>query len=184
MKHLNALAWAGLTVAALFGSTASAGTPLPPAIDATVEPVSDWRSNTSHDWDAVVQQAGYTIGVQHGLPAASPTEHLGPLPAALNPVFPQAHPRPQAGLYPSPVQNTPQWIDQTLITNPAFAPHEMLYPHEYHAMYGPFYYKNCGTFIWTPFGMRTHERWKLQGTEVKVKYHDRIKLFSGFIPRL
>jgi hypothetical protein len=87
-----------------------------------------------------------------------------------------------APLYPCPVQNTPPWNGGTIITNQAFAPHEMLYPHRYHAMYPPFYYKVRGCWLWTPFGMRQHEHWELQGTEVKVNYRSRIGLFSGFHP--
>lgn len=94
------------------------------------------------------------------------------------------YPQLNAPLYPAPVQNVPSWTGGTVITNQAFAPHEMLYPHEYHAMYGPFYYQVKGCWVWTPFGMRQHERWKLQGTEVKVKYHSDYKPFSGFHPPL
>ncbi|MCA9087348.1 MAG: hypothetical protein KDA90_01805 [Planctomycetaceae bacterium] len=91
-----------------------------------------------------------------------------------------AYPQLSAPLYPAPVQNTPAYAGRTLITNQAFAPHEMLYPHDYHAMYGPFYYKVHGGWIWTPLGMRQHENWKLQGTEVKVKYRSQIPLLTGY----
>lgn len=87
-----------------------------------------------------------------------------------------------APLYPSPVQYTPPWSGGTIITNPALAPHEMLYPHKYYAMYGPFYYRVRGHWVVTPFGVRQHEKWKLEGTQVKVKYHPHIKLFSGYHP--
>jgi hypothetical protein len=93
-----------------------------------------------------------------------------------------AYPVLGAPLYPSPVQYTPPWTGGTVITNQALAPHEMLYPHRYHAMYGPFYYNVCGSWIVTPFGVRQHEKWKLEGTHVKVKYHPHHKLFSGFHP--
>ena len=92
------------------------------------------------------------------------------------------YPQLNAPLYPSPVQHVPEWTGGTVITNQAFAPHELLYPHEYHSMYGPFHYKVKGCWIWTPFGMRQHEEWKLQGTEVRVKYRSHYKLFSGFHP--
>lgn len=96
----------------------------------------------------------------------------------------QGHQYPQlnAPLYPSPVQYTPAWNGGTIITNQAFAPHEMLYPHKYHAMYPPFYYKVKGSWFWTPFGMHQHEHWKLQGTEVKVNYRSHYKFLSGFHP--
>ena len=94
------------------------------------------------------------------------------------------YPQLQAPLYPSPVQHTPAWNGGTFITNQAFAPHEMLYPHTYRAMYPPYYYKVKGGWIWTPFGMRQHEEVKLQGTEVTVKYRSHYPLFSGFrVPR-
>ena len=85
-----------------------------------------------------------------------------------------------APLYPCPRPNIPTGVGMTTITNPALAPHEMLYPHDYHAMYGPFYYKVHGGWIWTPLGMRQHENWKLQGTEVKVKYRSQIPLLTGY----
>lgn len=92
------------------------------------------------------------------------------------------YPQLNAPLYPSPVQHVPAYTGGTIVTNQAFAPHEMLYPHTYHAMYPPFYYKVHGSWIWTPFGMRQHEQWKLQGTEVTVKYRSHYPLFGGFIP--
>jgi hypothetical protein len=58
----------------------------------------------------------------------------------------------------------------------------MLYPHQYYAMYGPYYYRVQGHYVVTPFGVRTHEKWKLEGTQVKVKYHPHFKLFSGYHP--
>ena len=131
-----------------------------------------------------IQQAGYLIGRTVGLPAA-PKGHLAPPVVPIQgygPVIPNSVGRPTAPLYPSPVQYTPPHNGGTIITNQALAPHEMLYPHEYKAMYGPFYYKVRGGFFWTPFGIRTHEKWELQGTEVNVKYHDKIRLFSGYKP--
>lgn len=92
------------------------------------------------------------------------------------------YPQLNAPLYPSPIQGVPTWTGGTVITNQAFAPHELLYPHEYHSMYGPFHYQVKGVWLWTPFGMRQHEQWKLQGTEVRVKYRSHYKLFSGFHP--
>lgn len=92
------------------------------------------------------------------------------------------YPQLNAPLYPAPQQNIPSWNGGAIITNQALAPHEMLYPHEYHAMYPPFYYKVTGGWIWTPHGMRQHEKWKLQGTEVKVKYRSHYKFLSGFHP--
>jgi hypothetical protein len=92
-------------------------------------------------------------------------------------------PRLNAPLYPSPLQSTQPWTGGTIVTNQALAPHEMLYPHQYRAMYPPFYYRVRGGWIWTPFGMRQHEQWKLQGTEVRVNYRSHYAPFSGFHPR-
>ncbi|MCA8998616.1 MAG: hypothetical protein KDA80_16570 [Planctomycetaceae bacterium] len=92
------------------------------------------------------------------------------------------YPHLNAPLYPSPVQYTPPWSGGTIITNQALAPHETLYPHTYHAMYPPFYHKVKGSWILTPFGIRQHEHWKLQGTEVTVKYRSSYPLFSNFMP--
>ena len=131
-----------------------------------------------------VQQTGYRLGVNYGLPAAPQDPQAAPtvpIPGYGN-VTPTNTRRPIAPLYPAPVQYTPPRNGGAIITNQALAPHEMLYPHEYDAMYGPYYYTVKGGFIWTPLGVRTHEKWELQGTRVNVKYHDRIKLFSGYKP--
>ena len=90
------------------------------------------------------------------------------------------YPRLNAPLYPAPVQNTPPWNGATIITNQAFAPHEMLYEHEYRAMYPPFYYRVKGCWILTPLGVKQHEVWKLQGTEVKVNYRAHRSPFGRF----
>ena len=75
-----------------------------------------------------------------------------------------------APMYPCPRPNIPIWTGSTMITNQALAPHEMLYPHTYRAIYPPFYHRVKGGWILTPFGVRSHEKWELQGTEVQVKY--------------
>lgn len=90
------------------------------------------------------------------------------------------YPRLNAPLYPSPVQNTPAWNGATIITNQALAPHEMLYPHEYRAMYPPFFYRVKGSWILTPLGIKQNERWRVQGTEVRVNYRAHRGLFSKF----
>jgi hypothetical protein len=82
----------------------------------------------------------------------------------------QGYVRLGAPLYPSPRPNIPIWTGSTMITNQAFAPHEMLYPHTYRAMYPPFYHRVKGGWILTPLGVRSHEKWELQGTMVQVKY--------------
>ena len=85
-----------------------------------------------------------------------------------------------APLYPSPRQDIPIQVGGTMITNPALAPHEFLYPHDYNAMYGPYYYRSRGTWVITPWGVKTSERWDLQGTEVKVKYRAHKPFWTGF----
>ena len=82
-----------------------------------------------------------------------------------------------APLYPSPVPNVPIWAGSTMITSPALAPHEMLYPHTYRAVYPPYYHRVKGGWLWTPFGMRSHEKWELQGTKVTVKYRSSVPLW-------
>ena len=92
------------------------------------------------------------------------------------------YPQTGAALYPAPIPGIPQQIGGTAVVNPAFHPHEMLYPHEYHAMYPPYYYKVNGGFMVTPFGVWSQENWKLQGTKVDVKYKSHISPFTLFHP--
>lgn len=87
-----------------------------------------------------------------------------------------------AALYPAPRGGIPPQVGGTAIVNQAFHPHEMLYPHQYKAMYGPYYYKVHGKWIVTPFGVWSHENWKLQGTQVEVKYKSHISKFAKFFP--
>ncbi|HEY0982812.1 MULTISPECIES: hypothetical protein [unclassified Schlesneria] len=75
-----------------------------------------------------------------------------------------------APMYPCPRPNIPIWTGSTMITNQALAPHEMLYPHTYRAMYPPYYHRVKGHWLLTPLGVRSHEKWELQGTMVQVKY--------------
>jgi len=104
---------------------------------------------------------------------------LGPVQIA--PVA-MGYPQLNAPLYPSPQPRTPPYVGGTAITNQAFAPHEMLYPHQYKAMYGPYYYQVHGRWYLTPKGVRSHDTWKLQGTEVSVKYRSHYRPFSFFFP--
>lgn len=84
-------------------------------------------------------------------------------------------------LYPSPRPNIPVETGITYITSQALAPHEMLYPHTYRSLHGPYYHKVTGGYIWTPFGMRTHEKWELQGTMVQVKYRSQQPFFRTLL---
>ncbi|MBW3542989.1 MAG: hypothetical protein KY476_22230 [Planctomycetes bacterium] len=92
------------------------------------------------------------------------------------------YPYLDAPLYPSPVPNVPYQVGATLITNQALAPHEMLYKHEYKALYPPYYYKVDGGWVVTPWGVWSHEDWKLQGTQVEVEYRPHYSIFSMFCP--
>ena len=100
------------------------------------------------------------------------------------PPMPQRYPQMHAPMYPTPVPNVPVSVGGTMITNQAFAPQEMLYPHEYKSLYPPFYHKVSGKWWWTPCGIESHDKWELQGTEVKVKYRSSFAPFSGFAPPL
>lgn len=90
--------------------------------------------------------------------------------AGFGPQQQQGYVRVGAPMYPSPRPNIPIWAGSTVITNQALAPHEMLYPHTYRAIYPPFYHRVKGGWLLTPFGVRSHEKWELQGTMVQVKY--------------
>lgn len=110
-------------------------------------------------------------------------DHFPPPPEAYShtarrPHYPYLH----APLYPVPQPNIPYQVGGTVLTNQAFAPQEMLYPHSYHAMYPPFSYKVEGHWLLTPLGVWSADHWKLQGTEVSVKYKSHISLLSGFWP--
>jgi len=112
----------------------------------------------------------------HGRGMMTPQPQGGYYPMSSGGTYPQ----PGAALYPAPVPGIPSQIGGAAIMNQAFHPHEMLYPHEYHAMYPPYYYKVNGGFMLTPFGVWSHENWKLQGTQVDVKYNSHISPFTLF----
>lgn len=113
-------------------------------------------------------------------PAAT-TAQAQPVPVATM-AYGQGYPQTGAALYPAPLPGIPHQVGGTAIVNPAFQPHEMLYPHQYKAMYGPYYYQVHGGWMVTPFGVWSQENWKLKGTEVDVKYKSHISPFSFFTP--
>lgn len=116
-------------------------------------------------------------------PAFHPAAAQQAAPAPVADANPTVYPRLNAPLYPSPVQYVPAWTGSTYITNQALSPHEMLYPHKYRAMYPPFYYKVKGGWVVTPTGVKQQEKWKLEGTEVKVNYNaSRNPLSRFFFP--
>ena len=88
--------------------------------------------------------------------------------------------RLSAPMYPVPRPDIPYQVGATMITNQAFAPHEMLYPHTYRAMYPPYYYRVRGKWIGFAGGSHAYERWELQGTEVEIEYSSTLPLLSRF----
>jgi hypothetical protein len=90
--------------------------------------------------------------------------------------------RLSAPLNPVPQPNIPYQVGGSVITNQAFYAHEMLYPHSYRALYGPYYYKVGNVTTFNGRGFVQREKWELQGTEVKVKYHSAISPFALFFP--
>ena len=121
--------------------------------------------------NGVVSQGGPSLGYHDAASMGYPYP----------PPRPQQYPQMHAPMYPTPVPNVPAQVGGTVVSNPAFAPHEMLYPHQYKALYPPFYHKVKGAWWWTPWGMESHDKWELQGTEVKVKYRSSFAPFSGFV---
>lgn len=136
------------------------------------DPIS-YRSNRTHN-------VSNSRVISHGTPVAYQGSQYGGYSgyAGNGYGYPQTH----APLYPAPVPDVPVNVGGTYITSHALSPHEMLYPHQYKSLHGPFYWRNRGKWVVTPFGVRSHDRWKLEGTEVTVKYRDHYKLFSGFHP--
>jgi hypothetical protein len=127
-----------------------------------------------------VEQAGFHAGVITHLPGPVPSPNYLP-PYAPN-IMPCQYPSLNAPLYPCPVPNVPYQCGATLITNQAFDPHEMLYPHTYRSIYPPYYYEVHGGWKLFPWGVVQREQWRLRGTVVTVKYDSSIGLFSGFVP--
>lgn len=90
--------------------------------------------------------------------------------------------RVDGAMYPSPQPGIPAYVGQTMITNPALDPHEMLYAHSYRGLYGPFYHKTQRHWVLTPFGICKTEKRTLMGTEVRVNYKSHIGWCSLFFP--
>ncbi len=101
-----------------------------------------------------------------------------------------------APLYSCPRPEVPPEVGGAYITNPALAPHEMLYPHTYKALYPPYVYKTRwrwgyrvgawpeGKWYAFPciYRVRVACKTKLQGTQVKVKYNSSISPSALFFP--
>jgi len=93
-----------------------------------------------------------------------------------------SYPYLNAPMYPSPRPDVPHQVGATIITNQALYPQEMLYAHEYRAIYPPFYYRVKGHWFVTPWGVWSNDVWRLDGTKVRVKYRSNFSLFSQFVP--
>jgi hypothetical protein len=89
---------------------------------------------------------------------------------------PACYPQLNSSLYPCPKQNVPVEVGQTFITNQAFYPHEMVYAHQYRALYPPFFYENKCGLTCLPFFPKPC----LKGTLVTVKYKTTYP--CGFFP--
>jgi hypothetical protein len=76
------------------------------------------------------------------------------------------YPAINSSLYPCPRPDVPYEVGQTIITNQAFYPHEMLYAHRYRAIYPPYFYQNKCGLACLPFFPKPC----LKGTVVTVKY--------------
>ncbi len=133
-------------------------------------------------YDRTVQQAG--CDVQHNVVvhAAGPVPAPLYLPPTAPNITPNGYPYLNAPMYPCPLPYIPYQVGATFITNQAFDPHEMLYPHTYRSLYPPYYYEVSGASKIFPWGVGQSERWRLRGTYVSVKYHSSCGLFSGWCP--
>jgi len=151
-----------------------------------VHPSNNWQTYQAPMPIQQVSQGQYWNVSNPNSPAGP--AYVGSAPMSFqNGSYPQnggGYPQTGAALYPAPQPGIPQYIGGIAIENQAFHPHEMLYAHQYKAMYPPYYYKVNGGWMVTPFGVWSHEDWKLQGTQVDVKYKSHISPFTLFKPPL
>jgi len=143
-----------------------------------VHPSDNWQTYQAPQPVQMVSQGQYWN-------ASNPSAPSGPVYSGYAQMSPQqggGYPQTGAALYPAPRPGIPHQVGGIAIQNPAFHPHEMLYAHRYTAMYPPYYYKVNGGWMVSPFGVWSHEDWKLQGTTVDVKYKSHISPFSHFKP--
>lgn len=132
-----------------------------------------------------VQPAPAYPGVPRQPAQPIPPVH-GPHPSTYGYGYPypngNTYPYLNAPMSPTPRPDIPYQVGGTIITNQAFGPHEMLWKHKYKAMYPPFYYRVKGGWYLSPSGVRSYEYWKLEGTEVNVKYHSHVPWTALFHP--
>ena len=140
-----------------------------------------------------IRNAPYPASPPHYHPGYGPIPRVSPYPGVVvgnnNPAPSPCYPNLDASMYPCPQPNIPAYTGGTTITNSAFSPHEMLYPHRYRALYPPFYYKvKYKNAWWCPLPIpgltatRTVQKVELMGTQVDVKYHGQISPFCNFFP--
>ena len=147
--------------------------------------IPEYPASAGSPRQGMSQPASYYRAQDPALSGPAPTpidanQILGAGGGAAAPLQQQGYVRLGAPMYPSPRPNIPIWSGSTMITNQAFAPQEMLYPHTYRAIYPPYYHRVKGGWLLTPLGVRSHEKWELQGTMVQVKYRSSYpSLFSG-----
>ena len=152
-----------------------------PYVGPPVQPVAGVTSHRPAENLARATDEPMSGGVA-GVTSHRPAGNGAVAPVAYCPPMLRRYPKMQASMYPCPVPNVPVQVGGTVFTNQALAPHEMMYPHKYKSLYPPFYYRVKGCWLWTPFGMESHDKWELQGTEVRVKYHSHISPLTGFFP--
>ncbi len=145
------------------------------------QPVHPGRNWQQYQAPQPVHQTspGMYSPISHGV-AQAPINHPNNAVPGSSPSGAPQH--PGTALYPSPIPGIPQQMGGTAISNQFLNPHEMLYAHEYRAMYPPYSYKVNGKWMVTPFGVWSHEDWHLQGTVVDVKYKSSISPFALFKP--
>ncbi len=144
-----------------------------------VHPSGNWQSYEAPQPTFLVSQGQFYNVSSPGSPAGP--KSLGTAPMNRQSSGGQ-YPQTGAALYPAPRPGIPQQMGGSAIMNQAFHPHEMLYAHRYRAMYPPYYYKVNGGWMVTPFGVWSKEDWRLQGTQVDVKYKSHISPFAHFAP--
>ena len=132
-------------------------------------------SDASRQAPRIRQTSDTPVTISQGVAQGPMTHAQGPSPSG-------APLHPGTALYPSPIPGIPQQMGGTAISNQFLNPHEMLYAHQYRAMYPPYSYKVNGKWMVTPFGVWSHEDWHLQGTMVDVKYKSSISPFALFTP--
>ncbi len=164
---------------------ASAPAALPPSAHASrraPEQLEAVPNPPGYAYDRTVTPAG--CHVQHNVVV----HEAGPVPAPLYlpptapNISPTGYPYLNAPMYPCPLPYIPYQVGGTMLTNQAFDPHEMLYPHTYRSLYPPYYYEVSGGWKVLPWGVAQSERWRLRGTYVSVKYKSSCGIFSGWCP--